>query len=147
MQFRMVFLPGLNEGMFPRQLREDPLLLDEQRRALGMQPAQEDSELLRTALACAAERAVFSCARLDLATGRERVPSFFAVEVLKAARGSDADVGALLEAGEVGERIEDRMVGAGGSGGEHRRCRVRPGFVPSGCAGEDTLVVSRGSRS
>jgi RecB family exonuclease len=96
-QFRMMFLPGLNEGMFPRQLREDPLLLDEQRRLLGMQPAREDSELLRTALHCAAERAVFSCARLDLATGRERVPSFFAVEVLKAARGSDADVGALLE--------------------------------------------------
>ncbi len=97
MQFRLVFIPGLNEGMFPRQLREDPLLLDEQRKSLGMRPAVEDSELLRTALACAADSAVFSFARLDLATGRERVPSFFAVEVLKAARGSGADVGALLE--------------------------------------------------
>ena len=31
MHFRLVFIPGLDEGMFPRQLREDPLLLDEQR--------------------------------------------------------------------------------------------------------------------
>ncbi len=97
MRFRLVFIPGLNEGMFPRQLREDPLLLDKQRLALGMRTAVEDSELLRTALACASESAVFSFARVDLATGRERVPSFFAVEVLKAARGSGADIPKLLE--------------------------------------------------
>jgi RecB family exonuclease len=97
MHFRLVFIPGLNEGMFPRQLREDPLLLDEQRLALGMRTAVEDSELLRTALACASESGVFSFARLDLATGRERVPSFFAVEVLKAAHGSGANVAKLLE--------------------------------------------------
>ena len=69
----------------------------EQRVALGMRTAVEDSELLRTALACASESAVFSFARVDLATGRERVPSFFAVEVLKAAHGSDADIPKLLE--------------------------------------------------
>jgi len=97
MNFRLVFIPGLNEGMFPRQVREDPLLLDEQRVALGMRTAIEDSELLRTALACASESAVFSFARVDLATGRERVPSFFAVEVLKAAHGSGADIPKLLE--------------------------------------------------
>ncbi len=97
MRFRLLFIPGLNEGMFPRQLREDPLLLDEQRVSLGMQTAVEDSELLRTALACASESAVFSFARVDLATGRERVPSFFAVEVLKAAHGSGADIPKLLE--------------------------------------------------
>jgi CRISPR/Cas system-associated exonuclease Cas4 (RecB family) len=97
MQFRLVFIPGLNEGMFPRQRREDPLLLDAQRVALGMRTAIEDSELLRTALACASESAVFSFARVDLATGRERVPSFFAVEVLKAAHGSSADIPKLLE--------------------------------------------------
>jgi RecB family exonuclease len=97
MHFRLVFIPGLNEGMFPRQVREDPLLLDEQRVALGMRTAVEDSELLRTALACASESAIFSFARVDLASGRERVPSFFAVEVLKAARGSGADIPKLLE--------------------------------------------------
>jgi hypothetical protein len=97
MHLRLVFIPGLNEGMFPRQRREDSLLLDEQRVALGMRTSVEDSELLRTALACASESAVFSFARIDLATGRERVLSFFAVEVLKAAYGSGADVSKLLE--------------------------------------------------
>lgn len=97
MYFRLVFIPGLNEGMFPRQHPEDPLLLDEQRIALAMRTEVEDSELLRTALACATESAVFSFARVDLATGRERVPSFFAIEVLKAAHGSGADIRKLLE--------------------------------------------------
>lgn len=97
MHFRLVFIPGLNEGMFPRQLREDPLLLDEQRVSLGMQTAVEDSDLFRTALAGACESAVLSFARVDLATGRERVPSFFAVEVLKAAHGSGADIQKLIE--------------------------------------------------
>ena len=53
------------------------------------------------ALACATESVTCSFSRLDLATGRERVPSFFAVEVLKAARGSDADLPALLEEARI----------------------------------------------
>jgi CRISPR/Cas system-associated exonuclease Cas4 (RecB family) len=97
MGFRLVFIPGLNEGMFPRQAHEDPLLLDDQRLSLGMATAVEDGELLRSALACAGESAVFSFARVDLASGRERVPSFFAVEVLKAAHGSSAEIPKLLE--------------------------------------------------
>lgn len=97
MRFRLAFVPGLNEGMFPRQAHEDPLLLDDQRRPLGVQTAIEDAELLHTAIACAQESAVFSFSRVDLATGRERVPSFFAVELLKAAYGTGADIPKLLE--------------------------------------------------
>ena len=41
---------------------------------------------------------MFSWSRLELATGRERVPSFFAVEVLKASRGSDAAAPEPLDA-------------------------------------------------
>src|SRR4029078_2750845 len=33
--FRVVFLPGLAERLFPRRPHEDPLLLDERRAALG----------------------------------------------------------------------------------------------------------------
>ena len=98
MQFRAVFVPGLNEGMFPRPVREDPLLLDEQRKLLGMATSEDDGELLQIAIACATERIAFSCARLDLATGRVRVPSFFAAEVLTAAYGSGGDITKLLEA-------------------------------------------------
>lgn len=98
MQFRRVFVPGVNEGTFPRPVREDPLLLDAQRMQIGMEMTRDDGPLLRIAAASATEAAVFSWSRLELATGRERVPSFFAVEVLKASRGSSADIPKLLEA-------------------------------------------------
>ena len=35
--FRVVFVPGLAERIFPQKLREDPLLLDDARTALGRQ--------------------------------------------------------------------------------------------------------------
>ena len=62
-----------------------------------MPTSQDDAELLWTAAACATDCIVFSCARVDLATGRARVPSFFAAEVLNAAYGSGVDVSTLLE--------------------------------------------------
>jgi CRISPR/Cas system-associated exonuclease Cas4 (RecB family) len=83
--FRRVFVPGVNEGLFPRPPAEDPLLLDEQRRSLGMEPRADDTELFRIAAACASERLTFSFSRLDLLTGRERVPSFYAFEAWRAA--------------------------------------------------------------
>jgi CRISPR/Cas system-associated exonuclease Cas4 (RecB family) len=92
MSFRHVFVPGLNEGIFPRPVTEDPLLLDGQRQALGLATSADDGELLRIACACASERIVFSWSRLDLLTGRARVPSFYAFEAIKAARGSVTDV-------------------------------------------------------
>jgi superfamily I DNA/RNA helicase len=48
MSFRRVFVPGVNEGLFPRPPREDPLLPGV---LLG-----DDQELLRIAGACASER-------------------------------------------------------------------------------------------
>ena len=92
MSFRRVFVPGVNEGMFPRPPAEDPLLLDEPRKALGIELREDDSELLRIAAASAEERLTISFSRLDLLTGRERVPSFFAFEAYHAAGGEDVDV-------------------------------------------------------
>jgi RecB family exonuclease len=92
MAFRIVFLPGLNEGVFPRLVREDPLLLDEQRELLGIGSSDDDAALLKTAAACASAALIASWSRIDLATGRERVPSFYAFEILKAARGGDPDL-------------------------------------------------------
>ncbi len=59
-EFGVVFLPGLAEGLFPRRAFEDPLLLDEFRRATGAAlPLREDRcdqerMLLRLAVASAA---------------------------------------------------------------------------------------------
>jgi ATP-dependent helicase/nuclease subunit B len=90
--FRVVFLPGLAEGLFPSKSFEDPLLLDAWRQELHGLVVQDDRVqaermLLRIALAAAEERLVFSYPRMDLAQSRPRVPSFYALEILRAAHG------------------------------------------------------------
>ena len=90
--FRRVFVPGVNEGMFPRPPAEDPLLLQAQRRYLGIELRAQDTELLRIAAACASERLTLSFSRLDLLTGRERVPSFYAFAAHRAAGGREMGV-------------------------------------------------------
>lgn len=90
--FRHVFVPGVNEGLFPRPPAEDPLLLKAQRDALGIELRSEDTELLGIAVACASERLSISFSRLDLLTGRERVPSYYAFELHRAAGGREMDV-------------------------------------------------------
>jgi ATP-dependent helicase/nuclease subunit B len=92
MSFRRVFVPGLNEGLFPRPPAEDPLLLHAQRTALEIELRAEDEELLRIAVASASERLHLSFSRLDLLTGRERVPSFYAFEAHRAAGGPEMSV-------------------------------------------------------
>jgi hypothetical protein len=68
--FRTVFVPGVNEGMFPRPILEDPLLLDPQRKNLGFNVYLDDGDHLQAAVACASEQFVLSFSRLDLLTGR-----------------------------------------------------------------------------
>jgi len=92
MAFRRVFVPGLNEGLFPRPPAEDPLLLEAQRRELGIELRADDTELLGVAAACASERLHLSFSRLDLLTGRERVPSYYAFEAHRAAGGREIGV-------------------------------------------------------
>jgi CRISPR/Cas system-associated exonuclease Cas4 (RecB family) len=96
--FDTVFLPGLSEGMFPRKPFEDPLLLDAERRALELGlTLQEDRfaaerALLRRALGAARARLVASYPRIDQRLGRARVPSFYALDLLRAAYGGLPDL-------------------------------------------------------
>ncbi len=92
MAFRAVYVPGVNEGLFPRPPAEDPLLLEGQRTALGIALRAEDTELLGIAAACATGHFALSYSRLDLLTGRARVPSFYAFAAHRAAGGSEIDV-------------------------------------------------------
>ncbi len=91
--FEIVFLPGLAEGIFPRRAFEDPLLLDEYRAnldpALSTQNKRVRRErlLLYGAAAAARSRLCVSYPRMDVVQGRARVPSFYALEVLRAAQG------------------------------------------------------------
>jgi CRISPR/Cas system-associated exonuclease Cas4 (RecB family) len=92
--FRVVFVPGLAERMFPQKPREDPMLLDEEMRqplAAGL-PIQDDRAkterlLLRLAVGAATERAWLSYPRIDLSGARPRVPSFYVLDVMRAITG------------------------------------------------------------
>jgi ATP-dependent helicase/nuclease subunit B len=91
--FRVVFVPGLAERMFPQKPREDALMLDEVRRAVDASlPTQTDRlhaerELLQIAAGAAVERLYVSYPRIELSESRARVPSFYALDVIRAATG------------------------------------------------------------
>ena len=95
--FEAVFLPGLAEGLFPRKVFEDAILLDDYRRQLPGLFLQDDRVLhermlLHIALGAAKSRLVFSYPRVDVAQSRPRVPSFYALEIIRAARGRLPDL-------------------------------------------------------
>jgi ATP-dependent helicase/nuclease subunit B len=91
--FACVFVPGLSEGAFPKRALEDPLLADRIRRALNLGLDEKDARvarerlLLRRAAAAAGECLTVSYPRMDAVEGRPRVPSFYALEVVRAAEG------------------------------------------------------------
>ncbi|MGO8802689.1 PD-(D/E)XK nuclease family protein [Candidatus Binatus sp.] len=93
MEFDVVIVPGLAERMFPRKLTEDPILSDSARARLSPHLARNEQRrdaerlALRIAAGAARERAMFSYPRVDLDQGRPRVPSFYALEILRAAEG------------------------------------------------------------
>jgi ATP-dependent helicase/nuclease subunit B len=109
--FRAVFVPGLAERVVPQRPREDPLLLDTVRRGiaaagLAVQDDRAAAErlLLKLAIGAASERLYLSYPRLDVAETRARVPSFYALDVMRAITGSVPDhrvlaADAALEAG------------------------------------------------
>ena len=105
--FRVGFVPGLAERLFPQKLREDPLLLDDLRREIGAELTLQDDRaehermLLRLAVGVATERLYVSFPRIETAEARARVPSFYALEVMRAVTGRIPDHQQLeLEASE-----------------------------------------------
>jgi ATP-dependent helicase/nuclease subunit B len=101
LSFDSVFLPGLGEDILPKKTFEDPLLLDDQRAAVSSQlPTQHirvrrERMLLHIAASAAASRLWISYPRMDLAQGRARGPSFYALDVLRAVTGEIPELRAL----------------------------------------------------
>ena len=92
--FRVVFVAGLAERMFPQKPREDPMLLDKEMRepldaGLPVQDHRSRTErlLLRLAVGAATDRLWLSYPRLEMAESRPRVPSFYALDVMRAITG------------------------------------------------------------
>src|SRR5262245_33874555 len=105
--FRVAFVPGVAERLFPQKLREDPLLLDDLRHDLGSELTLQDDRaeyerlLLRLAAGAATEKLYVSFPRIETAEARARVPSFYGLEVMRAVTGRVPDHQQLeLEAAE-----------------------------------------------
>ena len=113
--FKVVFVPGLAERMFPQKPREDPMLLDREMRgplndeaAAGLATQEERSRterlLLRLAIGAPTERLWLSYPRMEMAESRPRVLSFYALDVLRAITGripdhEEVDAAAAREGG------------------------------------------------
>jgi RecB family exonuclease len=93
MSFDIVIVPGLAERVFPQKLIEDPILPDAARIAVDAGLRRNEDRVnserlaLRIAAGAAERRVMFSYPRIDIDQGRPRVPSFYALEILRAAEG------------------------------------------------------------
>jgi RecB family exonuclease len=91
--FDSLFVPGLAEKLFPQRVVEDPLLSDRSRanidESLETQVARvhRERQALRAAVGCASKRLVLSYPRFESDKARPRVPSFYALEAIRAAEG------------------------------------------------------------
>jgi hypothetical protein len=108
LSFDTVFVPGLAERIFPHKIVEEPILLDSVREQISTDlctnSGRLDQERLALALAVGAaeNRICFSYPRLDLQSRpRPRVPSFYALEVLRASEGRLPDFTELARRAET----------------------------------------------
>ncbi|MGH7330948.1 MAG: PD-(D/E)XK nuclease family protein, partial [Polyangiaceae bacterium] len=91
--FDVVFVVGVAEKVFPKKITEDPIFLDAVRSrvdpSLATNAVRSANErlALRLAIGAARRRVVVSYPRLDSDLARPRTPSFYALEVLRAAEG------------------------------------------------------------
>ena len=114
LEFDVVCVPGLAERLFPRKISEDPILLDDARAALSDELQTNERRLaqerlqLRLAVGAARERLLLSYPRLDLDQSRPRVPSFYALEALRAATGELPD---FRELARRAEQVSETRVG------------------------------------
>jgi ATP-dependent helicase/DNAse subunit B len=101
--FPITIVPGLVEGGFPAPIREDPILLDEERRRwpelpLAADRRERDRVAFRLAVGSGATSLVLTYPRVDAASGRPRVPSFFLLDLLEEVTGRRHDFTALARA-------------------------------------------------
>jgi ATP-dependent helicase/nuclease subunit B len=91
--FDAVFVPGLAEKLFPQRVVEDPLLSDRSRVNIDenletqVVRVQRERQALRVAVGCASKRLILSYPRFESDKARPRVPSFYALEAIRAAEG------------------------------------------------------------
>ena len=105
LRFPLVLVPGLEEARFPARLRQDPLVLDEERAQIGsgdrvpLRRLRVDEErlLFDMAVRAAERRLVLFTSRLDESSDRERIPSDFFMRVASVLAGRPVRLGDLNE--------------------------------------------------
>jgi ATP-dependent helicase/nuclease subunit B len=97
-KFRALFILGLNEGVFPRTIREDAFLRDRDReileRDLGFKVSQklagfDEEKLLFTLLVNAAQERLFCSFQRSDDSGRVLAPSWYVTELKRILGGAD----------------------------------------------------------
>ncbi len=107
LSFDVVFVPGLAERLFPQKVTEDPILPDRERGKLGgklktnADRSAAERLMLRLAVGAAHRRLVLSYPRIDIEQSRPRTPSFYGLEVLRAAEGKLPGFDELARRAEV----------------------------------------------
>src|SRR4030042_882700 len=104
--FRMVIIPGAAEKSFPPLIRQDAILLDQERKILNRSLGGKETEplplktegrldeerlLYRLANGPAKENVILSFPRIEIGTGKERLPSSFLLASVKALTGESTD--------------------------------------------------------
>ncbi|MPZ78378.1 MAG: hypothetical protein GEU77_17870 [Deltaproteobacteria bacterium] len=96
--FRALFIVGMNEGVFPRTIREDAFLRDRDRevleRDLGYKVSQklaafDEEKLLFTLLVNAAREQLYCSFQRSDESGRVLAPSWYLAELKRALKGAD----------------------------------------------------------
>jgi len=114
LSFDTVLVPGLCERRFPRKLTEDPILLDRTRAGISSALADGADRIaserlqLHLAVGAAESKLVITYPRIDLEQARPRVPSFYGLEILRAAEGrlpDFADLARRAGADTAGHRV------------------------------------------
>ncbi|HKQ69921.1 MAG TPA: PD-(D/E)XK nuclease family protein, partial [Polyangiaceae bacterium] len=94
LSFDVVFVPGLAERLFPQKVTEDPILPDRERVKAGASlrtnadRSASERLMLRIAVGAAQKRLILCYPRIDIEQSRPRTPSFYGLEVLRAAEGT-----------------------------------------------------------
>jgi ATP-dependent helicase/nuclease subunit B len=160
-EFSRVWVVGVTERAFPPPVRQDPILLDDERRTIAersgvrLEPraARGSEEALTFALACEAarDRLVVSYARRATGEGRPRLPSVFWRELASQLEGRrvSAEEAPLLARTDV-QRISGDAIGVpirAGRGQDRKAVTVAADEAVSGAERDRTLLHSEVTRS
>jgi CRISPR/Cas system-associated exonuclease Cas4 (RecB family) len=111
--FDLVLVPGLAERVFPQKVSEEPILRDADRLSLGLRTnadrVADERLLLHLAVGATRARLVLSYPRVDLDQARPRVPSFYGLEVVRAAEGKLPGFAALMRDAELAQGGASRI--------------------------------------